>query len=109
MSIRSHVMFKNCTQHAVEISLEKESEHARVLPTVQPGESIPIPVEFAFASLRVRPYQQHYEWSSEEDLSQLQTSLGKHLVKCPSAFPTDSFFFLLKIQGDKEGFDRYTN
>jgi hypothetical protein len=90
----------------MEVYIENENQQP-----LGPGEFKCIPVEYASnALIRFKPAisSSHYNWSLREvDLSQLQASIGNHITKCPSIYPTDSYFFLVDINGDKEGFDRY--
>ncbi len=122
ITVRSNVLVKNATTVPIEVYLERDGHqpfimepigtNKEVLTLVAAGSSQSLPVEFAStAILKFRPAfsGSHYRWSLQEHhLQQLQSSIGQRIIQCTSLYPTDSYFFLVDIKGDKEGFERYS-
>lgn len=106
ITVRSHVQIQNFTKKSVEIQYEKAGQLGVFREPLRPKEIRSVPVELAESTIfRFRPSNDVYSWSNQQiSVSTLQNELGTHLFKCPSV-PSQSFFYLVKITGDKQGFD----
>lgn len=98
LTFRSNVLIKNETKFLLEVCFEVEKHQPVLLDSaIKPGESRAIPLELAsIALLRFRP-SRNYSWSQKEEFQDKQ----HQLIRCVSLQSTNSFYYIVKISGDK--------